>query len=83
MQGFNAPKAQPDAAAKAANEAPKEAAAGQPSGKKSRRGGRKKLTQDDIDRIFETFFEMAIEEQELIKGVMRSDAARHDAKSPV
>ena len=81
MQGFDAPKTQPqpDAAAQATKEAPKEPAAGQPSGKKSRRGGKKKLTQDDIDRIFEIFFEMAIDEQELIRGVMRSDAARHDA----
>ena len=83
MQGFDAPEAQPDAAAQAAKETPKEATAGQPSGKKSRRGGRKKLTQDDIDCIFEIFFDLAIEEQELIKGVMRSDAARRDSKRPV
>lgn len=79
MQGFDAPKAQPDAAAQAA----KEAEAGLQPAKKSRRGGKKKLTQDDIDRIFEIFFELAIEEQELIKGVMRSDAARRDAKRPI
>ena len=82
MQGFDAPKAQPDAT-QASKEKPKETATTQPPAKKSRRGGKKKLTQDDIDRIFEIFFEMAIEEQELIRGVMRSDAERHDAAHPV
>lgn len=83
MQGFDAPKAQPDAGTQASKEAPKEAAAGQPPAKKSRRGGKKKLTQDDVDRIFEIFFEMTIEEQELIRGVLRSDAERHDTAHPV
>lgn len=77
LQGFNAAKqAQPQAAIQE-NE---KTADGQPTAKK-RRGGRKRLTQDDIDRIFEIFFEMAIQEQELIKGVMRSDAERHAAAS--
>lgn len=72
LQGFNAAKA----ATPEEPPTPPEQTQ-QPPAKKAKRGGRKRLTQDDIDRIFEIFFQMAIHEQELIKGVLDSDAKRH------
>ena len=50
--------------------------------KRKRRGGRKVLSQDDIDRIFEIFFNMAVREKGLIEGLMASDAKRAADRSP-
>lgn len=72
-QGFDAPKqpeAKPQAEAREGGNA-----AQQPA--KQKRGGRKTLTQDDIDRIFEFFFQLAIFDEELIRGIMESDAKWH------
>lgn len=80
LQGFNAAKA----ATPKETAQPSEQTSEQPETQKKKRGGRKRLTQDDIDRIFEIFFQMAIHEQELIKGLLESDATRHaHAKPPV
>ncbi len=84
LRGFNATKATPENAPAPSNtdtdSAEQASTDGQPSRKKTRRGSRKRLTQDDIDRIFEIFFELAIEEQGLIRGVIRSDAERRAAE---
>lgn len=79
MQGFDAPKKPP---AKQAGQAV--ADPGQDAQPKKSRGGKAKLTQADIDRIFENMFNLAIKEHDLIKGTMRSDAQRHaEGKAPV
>ncbi|MGN0976061.1 MAG: hypothetical protein ACI4OL_08650 [Gemmiger sp.] len=67
LHGFNAPK----------TASPEEPAAAPDTAQKKKRRTGKRLTQDDIDRIFEIFFDMCIREEELIKGVLRSDAERH------
>lgn len=76
LRGFHAVKQ----AAPPAAEAPQP-----PDGethRKRRRGGRKVLSQDDIDRIFEIFFDMAVREKGLIEGLMASDAKRAAGRSP-
>ena len=74
LKGFNATN-------KLANQEEAEPAGQTPEqpAKKTKRGGRKRLTMDDIDRIFEIFFEMTGTEMDLIRGVLRSDAERHAA----
>lgn len=71
LQGFNA--------AKQAAPQPEKPPAEEPTGKKARRGGRKRLTMDDIDRIFEIFFTMTAEEKDLIRGLLDSDKERRAA----
>lgn len=60
LQGFNA--------AKQAAPQPEKPPTEEPTGKKAHRGGRKRLTMDDIDRIFEIFFTMTAEEKDLIRA---------------
>lgn len=75
LRGFNAVKqASPPV------EAPQQSTATPHEHK--RRGGRKVLSQDDIDRIFEIFFDMAVREKGLIEGLMASDAKRAAGRSP-
>ena len=71
LQGFNA--------AKQAAPQPEKPPAEEPTGKKAHRGGRKRLTMDDIDRIFEIFFTMTAEEKDLIRGLLDSDKERRAA----
>ena len=71
LQGFNA--------AKQAAPQPEKPPAEEPTGKKAHRGGRKRLTMDDIDRIFEIFFTMTAEEKDLIRGLRDSDKERRAA----
>lgn len=79
LRGFNATKqAQPDAATEPVAKENQTADGQQPS-KKTKRGGRKRLTQDDVDRIFEIFFDMTDKERGLINGLLPSDAERHAA----
>ena len=58
---------------------PEKPPAEEPTGKKTHRGGRKRLTMDDIDRIFEIFFTMTAEEKDLIRGLLDSDKERRAA----
>ena len=75
LRGFNAVKqASPPV------EAPQQSTA--TPHKRKHRGGRKVLSQDDIDRIFEIFFDMAVREKGLIEGLMASDAKRAAGRSP-
>ena len=75
LRGFNAVKqASPPV------EAPQQSTAA--PHKRKHRGGRKVLSQDDIDRIFEIFFNMAVREKGLIEGLMASDAKRAADRSP-
>lgn len=74
MQGFDAPRQPP--AKQAGQTAPADQKEQEPPRKKSR-GGKAKLTQDDIDDIFEKMFTLSIKEHDLITGIMRSDAERN------
>lgn len=75
LRGFHAVKQVTPAAD--ASKQPDAATRGQ-----RRRGGRKVLSQDDIDRIFEIFFDMAAREKGLIEGLMASDARRAAGQNP-
>lgn len=73
-EGFNAIK-QPETAqpSEPQTEQRAENPTEQGSPKKKNRRKRAVLTQDDVDRIFEIFLEYVCKEEELIKGVIRSD----------
>lgn len=79
LQGFAAIKSQPQPVPPqaGASDEGKQGEGQQPPPASKKRGGQKHLTQDDIDRIFEIFFELALKEEGLIKGIARSDAERH------
>ena len=78
QHGFDAPNQPP---AKQAAQQPTAPADPQNPPRKKGRGGKAKLTQDDIDRIFENMFNRIISEEELIAGLMRSDAQRHASET--
>lgn len=77
LEGFNATKKpEPPPEAQTKQETPK---SDEPSADGKKRGRRRAiLSQDDVDRIFEIFFEFVCKEEELVKGVMRSDENKRE-----